>query len=39
MYILVDLLSKMLQDDPGRQITAQAALEHPFFYDMTGRNR
>lgn len=35
----VDLLSKMLQYDPARRITAQAALEHPFFYDMTGRGR
>jgi len=34
----VDLLSKMLQYDPARRITAQAALEHPFFYDMTRRN-
>lgn len=33
----IDLLSKMLQYDPARRITAQAALEHPFFYDMTGR--
>jgi cyclin-dependent kinase len=33
----VDLLSKMLQYDPARRITAQAALEHPFFYDMTRR--
>jgi len=33
----VDLLSKMLQYDPARRITAQAALEHPFFFDMTGR--
>eukprot|EP00568_Trieres_chinensis_P005870 CAMPEP_0183297080 /NCGR_PEP_ID=MMETSP0160_2-20130417/4450_1 /TAXON_ID=2839 ORGANISM="Odontella Sinensis, Strain Grunow 1884" /NCGR_SAMPLE_ID=MMETSP0160_2 /ASSEMBLY_ACC=CAM_ASM_000250 /LENGTH=291 /DNA_ID=CAMNT_0025458821 /DNA_START=315 /DNA_END=1186 /DNA_ORIENTATION=+ len=31
----VDLLSKMLKYDPARRITAQAALEHPFFYDMT----
>ena len=33
----VDLLSKMLQYDPARRITAQAALEHPFFFDMTVR--
>lgn len=33
----VDLLTKMLQYDPARRITAQEALEHPFFYDMTGR--
>jgi serine/threonine protein kinase len=33
----VDLLNKMLQYDPARRITAQEALEHPFFYDMTGR--
>ena len=35
----VDLLGKMLQYDPARRITAQQALEHPFFYDMTGRGR
>lgn len=35
----IDLLGKMLQYDPSRRITAQAALEHPFFYDMTGRGR
>ena len=35
----IDLLGKMLQYDPARRITAQAALEHPFFYDMTGRGR
>jgi cyclin-dependent kinase len=35
----VDLLSRMLQYDPARRITAQDALEHPFFYDMTGRGR
>jgi cyclin-dependent kinase len=33
----IDLLSRMLQYDPARRITAQAALEHNFFYDMTGR--
>ena len=33
----IDLLSQMLQYDPARRITAQAALEHPFFFDMTGR--
>jgi cyclin-dependent kinase len=31
-----DLLAQMLQFDPARRITAQDALEHPFFYDMTG---
>lgn len=35
----IDLLGKMLQYDPARRITAQAALEHPFFFDMTGRRR
>lgn len=30
----VDLLDKMLQYDPARRITAQAALEHPFFEEM-----
>lgn len=33
----IDLLSKMLQYDPAKRITAAEALEHPFFYDMTGR--
>lgn len=33
----VDLLNRMLQYDPARRITAQAALEHSFFYEMTGR--
>jgi len=33
----VDLLNKMLQYDPARRITAQDALDHPFFYDMTRR--
>lgn len=32
----VDLLTKMLQYDPSRRITAQAALEHPFFAEMKG---
>uniref|UniRef100_A0A6S9B9I0 Cyclin-dependent kinase 2 homolog n=3 Tax=Ditylum brightwellii TaxID=49249 RepID=A0A6S9B9I0_9STRA len=32
----VDLVTKMLQYDPARRITAQDALKHPFFYDMTG---
>jgi cyclin-dependent kinase len=35
----IDLLSLMLQYDPARRITAQAALEHPFFFEMTGRAR
>jgi len=35
----IDLLSKMLQYDPARRVTAQQALEHPFFFDMTGRGR
>lgn len=35
----IDLLGKMLQYDPARRITAQAALEHHFFFDMTGRGR
>ena len=30
----VDLLSKMLQYDPSRRITAQAAMEHAFFAEM-----
>lgn len=33
----VDLLNKMLQYDPARRITAQQALEHAYFYDMTRR--
>jgi serine/threonine protein kinase len=32
----VDLLNKMLQYDPARRITAQAALEHYFFAEMKG---
>jgi len=32
----VDLLSKMLQYDPVKRITAQKALEHPFFFDLIG---
>jgi hypothetical protein len=26
----------MMQYDPARRITAQEALEHPFFFDMVG---
>jgi len=32
----VDLLSRMLQYDPAKRITAQKALEHPFFFDLIG---
>ena len=32
----VDLLNRMLQYDPARRITAQAALEHQFFAEMKG---
>ncbi|GKY93737.1 cyclin-dependent kinase 5 [Mayamaea pseudoterrestris] len=35
----IDLLSRMLQYDPARRITAQQALEHSFFHEMTGRSR
>lgn len=35
----VDLLSRMLQYDPAKRITAQKALEHPFFYDLTAGGR
>lgn len=34
----VDLLEQMLRYDPARRVTAQSALEHPFFDDMTGRS-
>jgi cyclin-dependent kinase len=33
----LDLLSRMMQYDPARRITAQDALKHAFFYDMTRR--
>ena len=32
----IDLLTHMLQYDPARRITAQHALQHPFFADMIG---
>ena len=32
----VDLFEKMMAYDPGRRITAQNALSHPFFDDMRG---
>jgi serine/threonine protein kinase len=35
----VDLLTQMLQYDPARRVTAQAALEHVFFADMKGGPR
>lgn len=35
----VDLLNQMLQYDPARRITAQAALDHPFFAEMKGGPR
>lgn len=35
----VDLLSRMLQYDPAKRITAQKALEHPFFFDLTAGSR
>ena len=34
----VDLLQKMLRYAPEKRITAEQALEHPFFHDMTGRS-
>lgn len=30
----VDLLSKMLQYEPSKRITARRALKHPFFHDL-----
>jgi len=35
----VELLSRMLQYDPARRITAQGALKDKFFFDLTGRGR
>ena len=35
----IDLCSKMLQYDPARRVSAQQALEHPFFDDMKGGPR
>jgi cyclin-dependent kinase len=35
----VDLLGKMIQYDPSRRVSAQAALEHPFFQEMKGGPR
>jgi cyclin-dependent kinase len=35
----VDLLKRMLQYDPAKRITAQSALEHPFFFDLTAGSR
>lgn len=32
----IDLLNRMLQYDPAKRISAQQALEHPFFSDLTG---
>lgn len=32
----VDLLTSMLQYDPARRVTAREALDHPFFFDLTG---
>lgn len=34
----VDLLQKMLRYAPEKRVTAEQALEHPFFHDMIGRN-
>mmetsp|Transcript_28904 Transcript_28904/g.52900 ORF Transcript_28904/g.52900 Transcript_28904/m.52900 type:complete len:124 (-) Transcript_28904:126-497(-) len=32
----VDLLTSMLQYDPAQRVTARQALDHPFFFDLTG---
>lgn len=32
----LDLLGKMLKYDPAARITARAALQHPYFADVSG---
>ena len=34
----VDLFTRMVQYDPNRRITAQEALNHPFFYNIMGNS-